>query len=1017
MTSIHLWGVKQNNLKGIDVQIPLKSFTVICGPSGSGKSSLAFETLYAEGQRRYTESLSNYTKQFLNKAPKPDIEGIENIPPSISIEQKNSVKSSRSTVGTTTEVVDYLRLLYEKAAQAFCPDHHCRLEKDSPSSGAQRVLSEFQGDRGYILAPIFEDNRLLKGKDLQKQLLADGYVRVLIPPSPPKKKRALTKKATTKAKKSKAKAKVQKKRSTKKVLTEAQKKSTSTPSEDIKTFAQKKIGEVYDLKDPKFNKLGLPKKTFYIVIDRLMFAPEEQDRVVDSLSQAYWASTKYSSASLTRKATVATTEGKHILISEDHSCPVCDYTIPNISSQLFSFNSPIGACEGCNGFGNILDIDEEKVVPDPGKSIAQGALVPFAMPSAKQDMKTLLAFCRKQKIDPLSPWAQLPQKAQKAIWEGTKDFYGVRGLFEYLETKKYKMHVRVFLARYKSPFVCKACRGTRLKNVTQQILLDNHSISDLSSKTIEELIAFFKQLTLSAEAQEVCKEILRQLHSRLQFLKGVGVGYLTMDRPTRTLSGGEFQRLHLANQLGMGLSQTLYVLDEPTVGLHPRDNARLIEVLKELNDLGNTLVVVEHDHDVIKSSNHVIEMGPGSGHLGGEVIYSGPTPEFYKFKNSNTVKYLMPSKNWAPEITPRPVDFKSYKYTLEIDGCRGNNLKDLTLSFPLNRFVTVTGVSGSGKSSLISNTLYPAIARQLGTEYKQGLPYNTLSGHQYIKNVLFIDQGPIGKTARSSPVTYLKVFDAIRGIFASTTESRQRGYTPGTFSLNVDGGRCPVCKGLGHEVIDMLFMDDIEVPCEACEGLRYREDILEITFKNKNINEVLGMTVEEAMGFFINYPNIRRSLAVLKEVGLEYLSLGQKASSLSGGESQRLKVAREFNSAQQQSTLYILDEPTTGLHFREVHLLLRVLNKLINTGGSVILIEHNLEVIRHSDWVIDIGPEAGAQGGKVVAQGSPKDLMASKKGLTGKYLKEYIDSLNPSLKTSQRKMGKGKNKKNNEKRC
>lgn len=978
MKNIHLWGVKQNNLKGIEVKIPLGSLTVVCGPSGSGKSSLAFETLYAEGQRRYIESLSNYTKQFLNKAPKPDIEGIENIPPAISIEQKNSVKSSRSTVGTTTEVLDYLRLLFEKIGKAYCPDHHIPLTKDNVSSGTQKILRLFQGQRGYVLAKISEEHRALKGKPLLANLIQEGYLRIYIPP----KSASATK--TKAAKKSSAKRK-----STKKVLAEAAANDTG-----LQEWSEQKLGEVIDIKDPSLLKKGAPAGDFYLVIDRLAFNQADEGRVADSLAQAYSASIKYNTNIFNGQAMVITTEGRQLLLGEEYSCSICDYRFPNITAKLFSFNSPVGACEKCNGFGNILMVDEAKVIPNPKLSLAGGALKPFTMPSARRDMRALLNFCKKAGIDQNTPWEELPEKHRRMVWQGTEDFFGVEGLFEYLETKKYKMHVRVFLARHKSPFTCPTCKGSRLRKEAQQVFIQGQTISDLSAWPIEDLLSWLKELKLSPSEKEICDEIFRQGVSRLQFLCEVGVGYLTLDRPTKTLSGGEYQRLSLSNQLGMGLSQTLYVLDEPTVGLHPRDNDRLIGVLKHLRDLGNTLVVVEHDHDVIKNSTHVIEMGPGSGHLGGDVIFAGDREEFFQAEKSNTVKYL--TANAVNELLRelRPVDINTYRYRIDLEGVTGHNLQNVDVSFPLNRLVTVTGVSGSGKSSLVSQTLYPAVARELNVDFIPGLEFKSIKGVEHIKNVLFIDQSPVGKTARSCPATYLKVFDAIRSVMASTPEAKSRGYTAGTFSLNVDGGRCPVCKGMGFEVVDMMFMDDIYIPCDACDSKKYRPEILDVTYKNKNIADILDMTVSEAMDFFVAYPNIRRPLGILKEVGLDYIRLGQPANTLSGGESQRLKIAREFDSSSQKATLYILDEPTTGLHFREVHLLLKVLNRLIEAGGSVLLIEHNLEIIRNSDYIIDLGPEAGEKGGKVIAHGSPEDIIRAKKGHTSRYLRQYLEESN-----------------------
>lgn len=935
MKDIHLWGVKQNNLKNIEVKIPLGSFTVICGPSGSGKSSLAFETLFAEGQRRFIESMSNYARQFLNKAPKPDIEGINNIPPAISIEQKNSVKNSRSTVGTTTEITDYLRLLYEKIGQPHCPYHKTPTEKLNVTEAANKVLKDLSGQRGYLLVEIHEKQRAAEGKKLLSLLLQDGYLRILV------------------------------------------------PEKDIFDFTDiELLKNVADLNS--FLKKGLPKKTFFLVIDRLSFSDEERGRLVDSISNAYEASTKFNQGLTVRKSIVMTTEGKYLQLSEEEACPICGYNPPPLTSSLFSFNSPMGACQTCKGFGNILELDTNKVIPNPMQSIAEGALSPFEMPSAAQDKKELIAFCRKSKIDLNMPWMKLPRKSQDLIWNGNKDFFGVKGLFEYLEQMKYKMHVRVFISRFRSPFLCPDCEGARLRKEVRDVLIEAKNITQLSKMTIEELNAFFDGLKLSDYQNEIAGEIFKQLHSRLSYLVRVGVHYLGVDRETRTLSGGEYQRIMLANQLGMGLSQTLYVLDEPTVGLHPRDNDRLISILKDIKDLGNTLVIVEHDQDVIKNSENIIEMGPGSGYLGGEVVYSGKTEKFYNFAKSNTAKYLLPKKTSLR--TPRPVDIEKYKFKIGLKGATGNNLKNLSIDFPLNRLVCITGVSGSGKSTLVTKTLYPALARALEIEYLPAQPFSEVDGVQHIHNVLLIDQSAIGKSARSSPLTYLKIFDHIRTIMSSVQDSKDRGYTPGTFSLNVDGGRCPVCKGTGFEEIDMQFMDNVIIPCDVCDGKKYRSEILEIKYKDKNINQILQMTVAEAMNFFVAHPQIRKPLSLLKEVGLEYLQIGQSASSLSGGESQRLKIAKELSQVHQKATLYILDEPTTGLHFAEIELLMNVLNKLIEAGGSVIVVEHNLDVISGADYIIDMGPEAGNEGGNVVAQGPPLSIMKVKNSLTGQYL-------------------------------
>ncbi len=999
--SIQLWGVRQNNLKDINVDIPLGSFSVVCGPSGSGKSSLAFETLYAEGQRRYIESLSNYSKQFLNKAPKPDLDGIDNVPPALALEQKNSVKSSRSSVGTTTELIDYLRVLFEKVGKAFCPNHDITLEKHSPSRATELILEQFKGDRGYILFPIDLQSRAevmaaatpkkkktkkkkkkvrkkakkkvvktssvtADNKDLIAALLKDGLRRIYIPiDEVPAQKKAAKKSAKKKTKKA-AKKKVSKK--------------TKVTSSEI--YFHETIGEIQEINE----KTKLPDKLFYVVADRMAFDEAEAGRMTDSFSQAYELVLKYNPQLVSAEVKVVTTDGKAIRLSEDNSCTICNYKFPDITNALFSFNSPVGACENCRGFGNVLSVDPQKVIPNPALSLSQGALKPFAMPSAARDKRVMINYCKDAGIDIHTPWKDLPKKHQEALWDGNEDFFGVEGLFEYLETKKYKMHVRVFLARHKSPSLCPVCKGSRLKEDALQVLINKKNIHQLSSIPIDDLREFISELQLTDYEYEICSEPLKQLKDRLGFLNQVGVGYLNLDRPTKTLSGGEFQRISLSNQLGVGLSQTLYVLDEPTIGLHPRDNDRLIEVLHQLNELGNTLVIVEHDQDVIENASHIIEMGPGSGHLGGTVIFDGPKEDFYKSKESVTAPYLTENKILKIQREPRTIDITKYKYTIDLEGCTGNNLKNVDVKIPLNRIVTVTGVSGSGKSSLISDTLYPALARELDVEYLPALEFKSLTGSQHLKNVTLIDQSPIGSTARSNPCTYLKVYDAIRSVMASSNEARQMGYTASSFSLNVDGGRCPVCKGLGVEIIDMMFMDDLEIPCDACDGKKFRPELLEIQYRGKNIHEILSMSVSQAMDFFVSYPNIRRPLSILREVGLDYISLGQSARSLSGGESQRLKIAKEFNSTNQQKTLYILDEPTTGLHFREVELLMKALNRLVDGGASVLLIEHNLDVIRNSDYIIDLGPDAGQGGGKIVATGKPEEIKSVKKSLTGKYI-------------------------------
>ena len=953
MKCIQLWGVSQNNLKSIDVKIPLGSFTAICGPSGSGKSSLAFDTLYAEGQRRYIESLSNYTKQFLNKSPKPDMEKAKNIPPAISIEQYNCVKSSRSVVGTATEALDYLRIIYEKIGRINCAEHNIPLKKHSPHSAIDEVLGHFEGKRGYVLAPLYQEGLLVKGKKLFSELQKQGYLRIYLPAS--------------------QKKKVKKTKSTKSTY-----------------WSEVSLGKVFSIEDFLLKKKPFPKDKFYIVIDRLEFNQEEKGRLVDSLTQAYQAVLKYNEHLLRSQVEVLTVDGENLFLSEHLSCSICQVTCQDVEAALFSFNNPIGACEKCKGFGNLMVFDENKVIPYQDMSLAQGAIKPFCSDSAREYQRKLEHFCKKKGIKMDVPWNELSKKHKDWVWKGGIGFKGIHGFFEYLERKKYQMHIRVLLSRYKKPSLCPQCKGSRLKDQANQVFVQGTTINKLSTLPITELLKWVKNLSLSPEEEVICKEPYGQLRSRLEFLSEVGLGYLHLNRSTKTLSGGEFQRLKLANQLGIGLSRVLYVLDEPTIGLHPRDNDRLIHILKKLNKLGNTLVVVEHDYDVINNSDYILEMGPQSGHLGGQVIYSGDKNNFYKCKISNTVGYLLAHKKSQIHRHPRPVKENVYKYALKLKGAKGNNLKNIDVFIPLKRLVTVTGVSGSGKSTLISGTLYPAVKKALGQEYlEEGHIFKDLKGVEYLRKVLFIDSSSASTTARSNPVTYLQLFKFIREIFAQTSDAKMMSLRPGSFSLNVEGGRCPMCQGLGYEEVDMVFMDDVRMSCELCRGKKYKQEILKVKFCEKNINDILNMTVAEAMEFFVAYPHIRRPLATLKEVGLSYITLGQPTRTLSGGESQRLKIARQLHLSEYSDTLYILDEPTTGLHFKEVHLLIDVLHKLVDSRASVLLIEHNQELILNSDWIIDIGPESGKKGGQVVTKGTPQDIMKSKKSITGTYLRKY----------------------------
>lgn len=945
MTNIRLKGVKQNNLKNIDISIPLGSFTVICGPSGSGKSSLAFQTLFAEGQRRYIESLSNYSKQFINKAPKPDLDDVENIPPAIALQQKNSIKNSRSTVGTNTELLDHLRILFAKLGTAKCPEHHLPLQPYTPVTAAEYIVEHLKDTKGYILMPVYSKLVSYHGKDLLKFLIQEGFLRGAV--------------------------------------------FNSEKWQAPNSFYSTDDIQIFDLQSAE--SLNLIKSDFYVVIDRCVIEETELGRIYDSIYLCYSSYLKIHHQDTYGDCFFWVTGGpfdKQLhRFSEENSCPICDYKFPTFTPQLFSFNSPLGACTDCNGFGNKLEIDEKKVIPFPNKTLMEGAITPFAMPSGRADFRKLIKFCESEKINLHTPWEKLSQDHRDMIWKGHKKWFGVLGLFDYLETKKYKMHVRIFLSRYKSSFTCQTCHGDRIKPEILKITFKDLNISEMTKFTLSELKTFFENIKLTEYERILCKEVLEQIRFRLEYLNKVGLGYLSLDRLTKTLSGGEFQRMNLAHQLGMGLSQTLFVLDEPTIGLHPRDNDRLIEILKDLHELGNTLVVVEHDHDVIQNSERVLELGPGSGHKGGEIVFDGTTSDFLK-SESLTANYLKSLSTWSAERDERKTT-KSDSM-LELLGAKGHNLKNVNLKLPLKKFITITGVSGSGKSSLITQTLYPALAYELDIPADPPLTYKSLKGHEDIKNIILMDQAPAGKTLRSSPATYLKIYDLIRNLFSTTREAKFFGFAPGTFSLNVDGGRCPTCRGIGYEAVDMIFMDDILILCEECKGRRFRDNVLKVTFNSKNIHDVLEMTVEEAFKFFVAYPNIRKPLSVLKEVGLEHLKIGQSLSTLSGGENQRLKLSKQFLSHDFKNGLYILDEPTTGLHFREIEMLLKVLHKLVDGGATVILIEHNLEIVKNSDWVIDIGPEAGHGGGTILFAGTPSSL-TKQNSHTGKYLKSYMN--------------------------
>ena len=900
---------------------------MICGPSGSGKSSLAFETLFAEGQRQYTETLSNYVRQFIQESSKPDVDKIKNIPPPILLGQRNNIRSSRSIVGTHSEVLDHLRLIFSKVGQIKCPKHDVFLKKHSPDQGAKEIHQKFQ--KGFLLFPI---EKVPKSKKvaIQKQLLQEGFTRIAV-------------------------------------------------------WNKKKL-DVHLLESQT-----LIPNSFYVVVDRLEFS--NIHRISDSMAGCYKGSKQYNPHFKSGQALAYDLSGKCLYFSSRPACPICRYEfLLPLWPSLFNFNSILGACSACKGFGNILSIDEEKVIPDPTLSVHQGAIAIFTTPSTAFERRTLYAFCKENNINLHTPWEKLTKKDRSSIWDGNAHFIGISGFFKMLESKKYKMHVRIFLSRHQSPIPCSVCKGDRTRKELKQILFQNKSLNEWTRFHFFELEKQLHSLTLSSQEAQTIKEPLKALKRKVQLINRIGLGYLSLNRLTKTLSGGELQRLNLAGQLGIGLSQILYILDEPTVGLHSQDSQKLITLLKQLQNIGNTIVVIEHDPDVIRQAQHIIEVGPGSGYKGGEVIFSGSQRQFFQCRKSITASALMDKKTMLAGHLP--LDNKNFKSFLTVNGCHAHNLKNINVQIPFNRLSVCSGVSGSGKTSLVVHTLYPILsAKTSPMKRRMAFPVADVKGYEKVKKVLLMDQSPVEKTKRSFVATYMKFYTPIREMMASVLMSQQRGFRAGSFSLNVDGGRCSECQGLGYQEVEMVFMDPIRLTCESCKGLCFQSDILDIQFKNKNIYQILQMTVTQAMNFFVSYSHIFNPLSVLKKVGLDYLTLGQSLSTLSGGESQRLKLARELTAPVVQNTFYILDEPSTGLHVREIDLLIKILKDLVQKGATVLLVEHNLQVISACDYVIDLGPVAGDNGGYVVAQDFLSNFIKNKnnQGATALCLRKYLN--------------------------
>jgi len=1007
--AIEVRGARVNNLKNISFSIPINQLTVVTGVSGSGKSSLAFDTIYAEGQRRYVESLSAYARQFLERMDKPDVDEVRGIAPAIAIRQKNSTRNPRSTVGTQTEVFDYLRLLYARVGVTYCRICGREVYKDSPESVADEILRTLpEGTRFFVLFPARAG--LAANVDTETGRNGDAE----------------------KLRKKSARARV----------SDSSRQTTATPRQIITAHVMSLMqrgftrlyssGQIIELNSPDDYQLDTFDDVF-VMVDRLVARADIRQRLVDSLEicfQEGHGSANIETASgssptvregLGGSPTVRESpggsstmregpggsptvrEGSDADISAEPSLrlgllPVrlkfsdrfeCKYdgTIyAQPEPRLFSFNNPYGACRTCQGFGNTIGLDLDLVIPNPGLSLKEGAIEPWTKPQHEWAFDELKQFCKSEKISLTVPFAQLSRVEQKAIIEGRKGWGGVRGFFDWLETKKYKLHVRVFLSKYRGYTLCPDCGGGRLRQEARDVKVGGATLPEVCALSIKDAAVFFESLELSTEQSAIAERILFEVRRRLRFMVEVGLDYLTLDRLASTLSGGEAQRIQLATNLGSSLVGALYVLDEPSIGLHPRDNDRLIKLLHNLRDIGNTVLVVEHDEDMMRAADHILDIGPSAGELGGRVIYEGDFKGLMADEASLTARYL----RGEAEIKEPKQRRAAQKRRLTLRGASEHNLKSIDIEFPLDMLVCVTGVSGSGKSTLIHDCIYAGLKKQRGDWQGHVGAFSRLEGGEWIDDVILVDQSPIGRTPRSNPVTYIKVYDGIREVFSSTREAQARGFDPSHFSFNLPGGRCDVCQGDGTVTVEMQFLADVELVCEECKGTRFKQQILDVRYRGKNVHEVLNMTVREAITFFREVPKITNRLKVLDEVGLGYLRLGQSATTLSGGEAQRIKLAAQLSKRTGAKTLYIFDEPTTGLHFDDINKLLTAFRALIAAGGSLLVIEHNLDVIKTADYIIDLGPEGGDAGGNVVATGTPEEIMKSRPSYTGKYLREHL---------------------------
>jgi excinuclease ABC subunit A len=943
--AIEVRGARVNNLKNISFSIPIGRMTVVTGVSGSGKSSLAFDTIYAEGQRRYVESLSAYARQFLERMDKPDVDEVRGIAPAIAIRQKNSTRNPRSTVGTQTEIYDYLRLLYARVGITFCRVCGREVQRDSPESAADETLGHLSaGARFYVLFPAVAglDETQRNGGEADKR---------------PKKK---------------------------KPEPDA---NRQTNIAHIMSLMQRGFTRLFDAATRETIELRTPDdftrpdfENIFVLMDRLVAGPDVRERLVDSLE------TCFQEGHGTAVIETADESATRLRFAERFECKYDGTIYAQPEPRLFSFNNPYGACPACQGFGNIIGLDMGLVIPNPALSLDDGAIEPWTKPQFDWARTEMTRFCKAEGIAMDVPFVDLPRAEQKAIVEGKGKWGGVRGFFAWLETKKYKLHIRVFLSKYRGYTLCPDCGGGRLRTEARDVRVGTRTLPEVCVLSIKDASKFFEELELSSEQTAIADRLLHEIRRRLKFLVDVGLDYLTLNRLASTLSGGEAQRIQLATNLGSALVGALYVLDEPSIGLHPRDSLRLVNLLHNLRDIGNTVLVVEHDADMMRAADHILDIGPAAGELGGQVIFEGDYDALLRSRSSLTARYLR-GETEIKEPKHRRVPKKR---RLAIRGAREHNLKNIDVDIPLDMLTVVTGVSGSGKSTLIHDVIFAGLKKQRGDWQGHVGAFQKLDGAQFIDEVILVDQSPIGRTPRSNPVTYIKVYDAIREAFSQTREAQSHGFDPSFFSFNVPGGRCEVCQGDGTVTVEMQFLADVELVCEECKGTRFKPQILDVRYRGKNINDILRMTVREAMVFFRDVNKISNRLRVLDDVGLGYLRLGQSATTLSGGEAQRVKLAAHLSKKTGVKTLYIFDEPTTGLHFDDINKLLTAFRALLEAGGSLLVIEHNLDVIKTADYIIDLGPEGGDAGGYVVATGTPDDIMKVRSSHTGRFLAEHL---------------------------